>query len=142
MLYSVLLSFSFTFQQPGIGGEVVPHQDNTFLYTEPLSCTGLWLALEDATVTNGCLWAIPGSHKSIFVWPNYLVQKILLPSDYLIFFHLQCLAPEGLQRRMIRDENGTHFDRPSPLYDQKEFVPLEVKSGDFVVIHGDLVHQR
>ncbi|KAM0827948.1 hypothetical protein ACQ4PT_067866 [Festuca glaucescens] len=101
----------YIFKQPGIGGEVVPHQDNTFLYTEPLSCTGLWLALQDATITNGCLWAIPGSHKN------------------------------GLQRRMIRDENGTHFDRPSPLYDQKEFVPLEVKSGDFVVIHGDLVHQ-
>ncbi|KAF7044214.1 hypothetical protein CFC21_053473 [Triticum aestivum] len=101
----------YIFKQPGIGGEVVPHQDNTFLYTEPLSCTGLWLALEDATITNGCLWAIPGSHKN------------------------------GLKRRMIRDENGTHFDRPSPLYDQKEFVPLEMKSGDFVVIHGDLVHQ-
>ncbi|EMS68652.1 hypothetical protein TRIUR3_30268 [Triticum urartu] len=91
----------YIFKQPGIGGEVVPHQDNTFLYTEPLSCTGLWLALEDATITNGCLWAIPGSHKN------------------------------GLKRRMIRDENGTHFDRPSPLYDQKEFVPLEMKSAFF-----------
>ncbi|MCH1922758.1 phytanoyl-CoA dioxygenase family protein, partial [Shewanella sp. A3A] len=42
---------------------------------------------------------------------------------------------------MIRDENDTHFDHPSPTYDLKEFVPLEVKSGDLVVIHGDLVHQ-
>ncbi|PWZ22407.1 Phytanoyl-CoA dioxygenase 1 [Zea mays] len=55
----------YIFKQPGIGGEVVPHQDNTFLYTEPRTCTGLWLALEDATINNGCLWAIPGSHKSI-----------------------------------------------------------------------------
>lgn len=53
----------FLFQQPGIGGEVVPHQDNSFLYTEPTTCTGLWLALEDATILNGCIWAIPGSHK-------------------------------------------------------------------------------
>ncbi|KAK8444348.1 hypothetical protein SEVIR_9G121500v4 [Setaria viridis] len=102
----------YIFKQPGIGGEVVPHQDSTFLYTEPRTCTGLWLALEDATINNGCLWAIPGSHK------------------------------KGLVRRMIRDENGTHFDRPSPSYDQKEFVPLEVKSGALVVIHGDLIHQR
>jgi phytanoyl-CoA hydroxylase len=43
---------------------------------------------------------------------------------------------------MIRDENGTHFDHPSPSYDQKDFVPLEVKSGALVVIHGDLIHQR
>ncbi|KAI3679444.1 hypothetical protein L2E82_51355 [Cichorium intybus] len=47
-----------------IGGEVVPYQDNSFLYTKPQTCTGLWLALEDATIVNGCLWAIPGSHKS------------------------------------------------------------------------------
>jgi phytanoyl-CoA hydroxylase len=70
------------------------------------------------------------------------MQTVLLLSDNLTYYDLQCSELDGLQRRMIRDENGTHFDRPSPLYDQKEFVPLEVKSGDFVVIHGDLVHQR
>lgn len=59
------LTCKFNGQQPGIGGEVVPHQDNSFLHTDPATCTGLWLALEDATVVNGCLWAIPGSQKSI-----------------------------------------------------------------------------
>lgn len=107
----VVMQSMYIFKQPGIGGEVVPHQDNSFLHTEPLSCTGLWLAVEDATITNGCLWAIPGSHK------------------------------KGLVRRFIRDENGVHFDHPSPSYDKKEFVPLEVKAGSLVVLHGDLVHQ-
>ncbi|XP_021845847.1 phytanoyl-CoA dioxygenase isoform X2 [Spinacia oleracea] len=101
----------YIFKQPGIGGEVVPHQDNSFLYTDPQTCTGLWLALEDATVINGCLWAIPGSQKN------------------------------GLVRRFIRDAEGVHFDRPSPSYDQKDFVPIEVKAGSLVVIHGDLIHQ-
>jgi phytanoyl-CoA hydroxylase len=55
----------YIFKQPGIGGEVVPHQDNTFLYSEPLSCVGLWVALEDATVENGCLWVLPKSHKCL-----------------------------------------------------------------------------
>nr|GMD70431.1 phytanoyl-CoA dioxygenase [Ipomoea batatas] len=107
----VVIQSMYIFKQPGIGGEVVPHQDNSFLHTEPRTCTGLWLALEDATVINGCLWAIPGSHKN------------------------------GLVRRFIRDENGVHFDNPSPLYDQKDFVPIEVKAGTLVVIHGDLIHQ-
>ena len=49
-------------QQPKIGGEVRPHQDSTFLYTDPPSVVGLWWALEDATRTNGCLWVAPGSH--------------------------------------------------------------------------------
>lgn len=101
----------YIFKQPGIGGEVVPHQDNSFVNTQPSTCTGLWLALEDATVINGCLWAIPGSHKN------------------------------GLLRRFVRDENGVHFDKPFPSFDQGDFVPVEVKAGSLVVIHGDLVHQ-
>ncbi|XP_077236094.1 phytanoyl-CoA dioxygenase (PhyH) family protein [Tasmannia lanceolata] len=107
----VLIQSMYIFKQPGIGGEVVPHQDNSFLYTEPSSCTGLWLALEDATITNGCLWAIPGSHKN------------------------------GLVRRFIRDENGVHFDNPSPSYGHKDFMSIEVKAGSLVVLHGDLIHQ-
>ncbi len=50
-------------QQPKIGGEVVPHQDSSFIYTEPMSCVGLWWALEEATKDNGCLWAAPEEHK-------------------------------------------------------------------------------
>ncbi|KAK3221913.1 hypothetical protein Dsin_008938 [Dipteronia sinensis] len=106
-----IIQSMYIFKQPGIGGEVVPHQDNSFLYTEPTTCTGLWLALEDATITNGCLWAIPGSQKN------------------------------GLVRRFLRGENGVYFDQPSPTYDQKDFVPIEVKAGSLVVIHGDLIHQ-
>ncbi|KAG2546513.1 phytanoyl-CoA dioxygenase 1-like [Panicum virgatum] len=101
----------YIFKPPGVGGEAFPHQDNTYLHTEPPSCTGLWLALQDATISNGCLWAIPGSHKN------------------------------GLKTRMIKDEKGTYFDRPIPSYDHKEFVSLEVKSGGLVVIHGNLVHK-
>ncbi|KAA8529045.1 hypothetical protein F0562_033467 [Nyssa sinensis] len=107
----VIIQSMYIFKQPGIGGEVVPHQDNSFLYTEPQTCTGLWLALEDATIINGCIWAIPGSQKN------------------------------GLVRRFIRDEEGVHFDLPFPSCDQKDFVPIELKAGSLVVIHGNLIHQ-
>uniref|UniRef100_A0A0C9QKY0 TSA: Wollemia nobilis Ref_Wollemi_Transcript_29522_1393 transcribed RNA sequence n=1 Tax=Wollemia nobilis TaxID=56998 RepID=A0A0C9QKY0_9CONI len=106
-----IIQSMYIFKQPGIGGEVVPHQDNSFLYTEPPSCTGLWLALEDATIENGCIWALPKSHK------------------------------DGLVRRFIRDSDGVHYDKPSPPYNYDDFVPIEVKAGTFLVIHGDLVHQ-
>jgi hypothetical protein len=43
--------------------EVVPHQDATFLYTTPANVIGIWIALEDCTVNNGCLWFLPKSHK-------------------------------------------------------------------------------
>lgn len=55
-----LLQSMYIFKQPWIGGEVNCHQDATFLYTEPQSCVGFWFALEDATLENGCLHAIPG----------------------------------------------------------------------------------
>ena len=59
----VLLQSMYIFKPPRIGGEVYCHQDSTFLYTDPESCTGFWFALEDATIENGCMHFIPGAHK-------------------------------------------------------------------------------
>ena len=36
----------------------------TFLYTDPMTVTGFWFAIEDATLENGCLWAEPGGHRT------------------------------------------------------------------------------
>jgi phytanoyl-CoA hydroxylase len=108
----LLLQSMYIFKQPNIGGEVVCHQDATFLYTEPLSVTGFWFALEDATRENGCLWALPGGHKL------------------------------GLKKRFGRDgRGGTKFetldDTPFP---QEGLVPLAVPQGTLVVLHGLLPH--
>ncbi|KAF2305507.1 hypothetical protein GH714_006050 [Hevea brasiliensis] len=109
--------------QPGIGGEVVPQQDNSFLYTEQTTCTGLWLALEDATIR------IPDLIK------NYPIELLsLVTSPFVVF-------SDGLIRRFLTSGQGMYFDRPFPSYDQKDFVPIEVKTGSLVVIHGDLIHQ-
>src|SRR3546814_9704293 len=59
----LLLQSMYIFKQPHIGGEVGWHQDSTFLYTDPLSVVGLWFALEDATLENGCLWALTGAQQ-------------------------------------------------------------------------------
>ena len=42
---------------------VTPHEDGTFLMNEPSKVIGLWIALEDADLENGCLWFIPGTHR-------------------------------------------------------------------------------
>ena len=59
----------------------------------------------------------------------------------LMFFDF-VLFSDGHVRRMVRGEGGVSFDRPSPTYNQNDFVPIEVKAGSLVVIHGDLIHQR
>lgn len=48
---------------PKIGGYVNIHQDSSFLYDEPETLVGFWIPLQDASVNNGCLWGLPGSHK-------------------------------------------------------------------------------
>ena len=109
----LLLQSMYIFKQPFIGGEVNSHQDSTFLYTEPLTCLGFWFALEDATLENGCLWALPGGHTL------------------------------GLKKRFVRAEGGgTAFQvlDPTPL-PEEGMVPLEVEKGTLVVLHGLLPHR-
>ncbi len=98
-------------QQPNIGGEVVPHQDSTFLYTDPLSVVGFWIALEDSTKENGCLWSLPGSHKA------------------------------GVRRKMTVKDGKTSFQPPTAeQFDLDSFTPLEMKAGSMVILHGNNIH--
>jgi phytanoyl-CoA hydroxylase len=109
----LLLQSMYIFKQPNIGGEVNCHQDSTFLYTEPTDIAGLWFALEDATVENGCLWVIPGGH------------------------HL------GLKSRWVRAaDDGMRFEVSDPApFPEEQLVPLELTAGTLVVLHGLLPHK-
>jgi ectoine hydroxylase-related dioxygenase (phytanoyl-CoA dioxygenase family) len=46
------------------------HQDEMFIPTRDRSLTAAWIALDDATVENGCLWVLPGSHRRGVIYPN------------------------------------------------------------------------
>ncbi len=47
-----------------IGSEKPWHQDNAYFSVTPLDqIIGVWIALDDATVENGCMNVIPGGHK-------------------------------------------------------------------------------
>lgn len=46
------------------------HQDEFFIPTRDRSLCGVWIALDDATVANGCLWVIPKSHASGVIYPT------------------------------------------------------------------------
>lgn len=60
---SVYLHSSKVMFKPANGGAAKPwHQDAAYWKNyEPKQVT-VWLALDDATEENGCIWAIPGSH--------------------------------------------------------------------------------
>ena len=46
------------------------HQDELFIPTRDRSLTAAWIALDDATVENGCLWVLPGSHRPGVLYPD------------------------------------------------------------------------
>lgn len=99
-------------KDPGVGGEVAPHQDATFLHTTPSTVTGLWFALADADRHNGCLWALPGGHRA------------------------------GLKRRFVREGDHTRFvELDDAAWPADGWVPLEVPAGTLVVLHGQLPHK-
>lgn len=49
---------------PWIGREKPWHQDNAYFCVTPLEAVlGVWIALDDATVANGCMHVLPGEHR-------------------------------------------------------------------------------
>ena len=89
------------------------HQDEHFIPTRDRSLTGVWIALDDATIENGCLWVIPGSHKAGVLYP----VRSPVTEEY-------DGAPEA-------------FDYP---HSPDEAVPVEVTKGSVVIFHGYLLH--
>ena len=49
----LMIQTMYIFKSPKVGGEVTPHQDSTYLISNPLSCKAIWVALDDATKENG-----------------------------------------------------------------------------------------
>jgi phytanoyl-CoA hydroxylase len=109
----LLLQSMYIFKQPRIGGEVNCHTDHTFLWTEPASVVGFWIAIDDATVENGCMWALPGGHR----------------------------IPARTRSRMNESRTATVTDVLDPTpYPTEGLVPLEAPRGTLVVLHGLLPH--
>lgn len=90
------------------------HQDENFIPTRDRSLTGVWIALDDATTENGCLWVIPGSHKDGILWPT---------------------EPTEDERFDCADE-AVGFP-----YTDDDQVPVTVPTGSVVFFNGYLLHR-
>jgi hypothetical protein len=97
---------------PGLPGQAW-HQDERFIPTRDRSLVGAWIALDDATVDNGCLWVIPGSHRNGYLWPT---------------------RPHN---------NPVEFDPSDEAheFDEAGAVPVEVKAGSVVFFNGYMLHR-
>jgi ectoine hydroxylase-related dioxygenase (phytanoyl-CoA dioxygenase family) len=90
------------------------HQDEDFIPTRDRSLTGAWIALDDATVKNGCLWVLPGSHERGLLWP----QKFHFDHRF------DC----------TRESYGLPWN-------DEDSVPVEVKAGSIIFFNGYLLHR-
>jgi len=113
----------YIFKQPSIGGEVKPHQDGTYLYTEPQSVIGFWWALEDCTLENGCLYGVPGSHKTVPIQQRFMRTALAMDEEDSSEGALLETQPKG-----------------EPTFDISKGVPIHTKKGDLVLLHSSFVH--
>ena len=90
------------------------HQDEYFIPTRDRSLTGVWIALDDAVIENGCLWVRPGSHRDGIIYDTAPHQS----SEF----------DEGSQLVGTRD-------------DTDDGIAVEVKAGDAVIFNGYLHHR-
>jgi ectoine hydroxylase-related dioxygenase (phytanoyl-CoA dioxygenase family) len=90
------------------------HQDEFFIPTRDRSLTAVWIALDDATVENGCLWVLPGSHRR------------------------GVLYPDRDQDDPRFDCSIEAYDFP---YSDQDAVPVEVPAGSAVIFNGYLLHR-
>ena len=97
---------------PGMPGQAW-HQDERFIPTRDRSLIGVWIALDDATIDNGCLQVIPGSHRAGYIHP---------------------FKPHG---------RPDEFDPTDEAYgfDTSTIVTVEVPRGSVVFFNGYLLHR-
>ena len=97
---------------PGFPGQAW-HQDEVFIPTRDRSLVGAWVAVDDATVENGCLWVLPGSHRSGYLYP------------------------------LREHERPDEFDTAPESYgfDDADEVPVELEAGSVLFFNGYLLHR-
>ncbi|MDL5051073.1 phytanoyl-CoA dioxygenase family protein [Oscillatoria amoena NRMC-F 0135] len=97
---------------PGFQGQAW-HQDEVYIPTRDRSLCGAWIAIDDATIDNGCLWVVPGSHRSGYMFPQRAHDN---PDEF-------DFAPESYG------------------FDESKEIPVEVKAGSVVFFNGYLLHR-
>ena len=107
-----LIHYQGLYKPAHSGGEVRWHQDNYYFNVAENRTVSFWLALDDATVENGCMWYLPGRHKEL------LEHEQLLDTA---------------------EKKGFYFAIPD--LDDSGAVPAEVKKGGFAIHHCLMPHR-
>lgn len=106
-----IFNSQYIFKNPGAWGQPW-HQDSLYFMFDRFPQVGVWLATSEATVENGCLFVLPGSHREP------------------VHEHLADSRPDAnLGYLEIRDHDFTGE------------VPVLMQPGDVLVFHSFLMHR-
>ncbi|WP_157682049.1 phytanoyl-CoA dioxygenase family protein [Mucilaginibacter mallensis] len=97
---------------PGKAGQAW-HQDEYYIPTRDKSLIGVWIAIDNATIDNGCLWLIPGSNKL-----GYIMKRV--PNSNDEYADVDTVDVSGFAKENI--------------------IPVEVKKGSVVFFNGYTLH--
>ncbi|KAJ7218097.1 phytanoyl-CoA dioxygenase, partial [Mycena pura] len=112
-------------KQPQIGTiNLYITASRTFLYTDPPSALGFWIALEQCTATNGALSFLPGSHLTVPVTKRF----VRLPGGGTGFESL--VTPEVAKEVAAQCEAA-----------RDSYILETCEPGDLVLIHGSTLHK-
>lgn len=97
---------------PGLQGQAW-HQDEYYIPTRDRSLCGVWVALDDAVIENGCLWVIKSSHQKGYLYP---MQE---HHDHVNFDHSKCAYG----------------------FSEAAEIPVQLNKGDALFFNGYLLHR-
>lgn len=101
----------FIFKTPGAYGQPW-HQDALYFPFEPDRQLGVWLAVTEATLDNGCLHVLPGSHR------------------------------EAVHAHVRDERPGSNYGYLEIVdHDMSAAVPVLMQPGDLLVFHSHLMHR-
>ena len=101
----------FIFKNPGAWGQPW-HQDSSYFPFDREPQVGAWLATSEATLENGCLVILPGSHK------------------------------EHLHEHLPDDRKGSNYGYTEIKdHDFSQETPMTLNTGDLLLFHSFLMHK-
>ena len=89
------------------------HQDEYAIPTRDRSLTAAWIAIDDVTLDNGCLWVIPKSHRRGYLYPKHEHEEY---DDY-------------------------DYAESAYGFSESDKIPVPMKAGDVLFFNGYLLHK-
>ena len=109
-----LVHYQGVYKPARTGGAVGWHQDNYYFEVDGNRTVSMWMALDDATAENGCMWYIPGAHDRVY------------PHEQLWD---------------VAKKKGFYFAIPEGGIDDSGAIPVPVERGGLSIHHCLMPHR-